>query len=130
MAGRRYQVKYERDATGFWVAEIPAVSGCYAQGRSLRHAKKRIREVLAFLTSGRVADTATLSEDIAMPAQVRRQLAKLESLRQKQKEIDATRVELVSGLVRHLHENQQLSCRDIAEVMGISHQRVQQLLRG
>ena len=66
MAGRRYQVTYERDPTGFWVAEIGSVSGCYAQGRSLRHAKKRIREVLAFLTSGRTARAATLVEEYSL----------------------------------------------------------------
>jgi len=130
MAGRRYQVTYERDATGFWVAEVPTVSGCYAQGRSLRHAKKRIREVLAFLTTARTVRAATLVEDVALPARTRRQLVKLENLRQRQDEIASLRAEVVADLVRDLHESQQLSCRDIAEVMGISHQRVQQLLQG
>ena len=67
---------------------------------------------------------------MTLPARVRRQLEKLKSLRSRQEEIESTRAELVTGLVRELHGDQQLSCRDTAEVMGISHQRVQQLLRG
>jgi predicted RNase H-like HicB family nuclease len=130
MAGRRYQVTYERDPTGFWVAEVPAVSGCYAQGRSLRQAKKRIREVLAFLSSDRVVRAATFDEDVALPALVRGRLKRLASLRHKQQEIDSARTALATSLVRDLYHGQQLSCRDIAEVMGISHQRVQQLLQG
>ena len=128
MAARRYRVTYERDATGFWVADIPAVSGCYAQGRSLRHTKKRIREVLAFVTSDAVARRAVLVEEVSLPAATRNRLHKLGELSRQQQQLERKRADLVGDLVRELHGKQEFSCRDIAEVMGISHQRVQQLL--
>ena len=47
----KLQVVIERDETGYYVAEIPALPGCMSQGRTLEEAKANIREAIgAWLT--------------------------------------------------------------------------------
>lgn len=43
---RTFTVEYERDETGWWVATVQGVDGCFTQGRSLELARSRIREAL------------------------------------------------------------------------------------
>ncbi|MBI3320602.1 MAG: type II toxin-antitoxin system HicB family antitoxin [Candidatus Omnitrophica bacterium] len=39
-------VVIERDETGYYVAEVPALPGCLSQGRTLAEAKANIREAI------------------------------------------------------------------------------------
>ena len=129
MARRTYRVTYQRDAAGFWVAEIESVKGCYAQGRSLRRAKKKIREVLAFLTSDARAERANLDEVTLLPRADQRLLDKLAGLQEKlarlQDQADDERRRAVRALAKERY-----SLRDLSELLGISHQRVAQILGG
>ena len=36
----------ERDETGYYVAEVPALPGCVSQGKTLAEAKANIREAI------------------------------------------------------------------------------------
>lgn len=45
MALYRFQVVIEQDEDGFFVAEVPALPGCYTQGRTFEEALANIREV-------------------------------------------------------------------------------------
>jgi len=42
----RLQVIIERDETGYYVAEVPALPGCLSQGKTLAEAKANIREAI------------------------------------------------------------------------------------
>jgi predicted RNase H-like HicB family nuclease len=46
MAGRSFYVVIERDEDGFFVGEVPQLSGCYAQGRTVDELLENIREVI------------------------------------------------------------------------------------
>ena len=46
MATRNYQVVIEQDEDGFFVAEVPGVRACYAQGKTFEEAIKNIKDVL------------------------------------------------------------------------------------
>lgn len=46
MAGRAFYVVIERDEDGFFVGEVPGLSGCYAQGRTIDELLDNIREVI------------------------------------------------------------------------------------
>lgn len=43
---RQFDVVIERDSEGFFVASIPAISGCHTQARSLDELMARVREAI------------------------------------------------------------------------------------
>jgi len=42
----KLHVVIERDETGYYVADIPALPGCVSQGKTLAEAKANIREAI------------------------------------------------------------------------------------
>jgi len=120
----RYTVVYERDESGAWLARVPDVPGCHTYGRSIRQAQSRIREALGLWVDD--ADQAELIPDIRLPRQARTVVSRAKAARARalkdQQEAakaarDASRCLAALGL----------SARDASEVLGISHQRAQQL---
>jgi predicted RNase H-like HicB family nuclease len=47
MKRRTFNVVIERDADGYFVANVPELRGCHTQARSLDTLTKRIREAIA-----------------------------------------------------------------------------------
>jgi predicted RNase H-like HicB family nuclease len=47
MAHRELYVVIERDEDGLFVGEVPGLSGCYSQGRTVDELFENIREVIA-----------------------------------------------------------------------------------
>jgi len=43
----RFQVIIEQDEDGLYVADVPALQGCHAQGRTFEEAIENIKEVIA-----------------------------------------------------------------------------------
>jgi predicted RNase H-like HicB family nuclease len=120
-------VRYELDESGAWIASIPSVKGCHTYGRSLSQARQRIREALWAATDDKtMAYSVELSDDVRLPAALRRLLTALERARQKEQaaSIEARKAALdaVRGLSRR-----HLSRRDAAMLTGYSFQRVQQI---
>jgi len=124
-----YTVRYERDEAGFWVARIATVPGCHTQGRTLEQARRRIREALSVCVDDPAkADAARLIDDVQLPAEVRKVLAryrqtKQQAERSEQQAARAARQAITTLQQRRLH----LSSRDTAALMHLSHQRVHQL---
>jgi predicted RNase H-like HicB family nuclease len=119
-----YQVTLERDERGWWIASVPSVSGVHTQGRSIEQAVNRIREALALWVDD--AEEAEFILDIHLPAasraEVRRSIAARERADQAQQEAS----ERLRGAVRRL-SGEDLSVRDVAEVLALSPGRVQQI---
>lgn len=122
---KTYTLLLELDARGWWVASVREVPGCHTQGRTLRQARIRAREALGLYVAD--AQKASLDLEIRLPARASRVLAEHRNARVRaEKEIGraqrATR-EAVQALTRDLH----LGVRDAGELLGLSHQRVQQI---
>lgn len=47
MESQRFQVIIEQDEYGYYVADVPALQGCYTQGQTFEEALENIREVIA-----------------------------------------------------------------------------------
>lgn len=42
----KFQVVIEKDETGYFVAEVPALPGCVSQGKTIEEAKVNIKEAI------------------------------------------------------------------------------------
>lgn len=124
-ASDTYTAVYERDDTeDVWNVRIKGVVGCQTYGRSLRQAQSRIREALALWLD---ADPETLTIRDRFPAALAamaddvvraRSAAERAEAKAQQQTLDAIKALTDLGLSR----------RDAAELLGLSHQRVHQLL--
>lgn len=122
---KRYTVRYERDETGWWSGEIKEVQGCRTQGRTIAQVRRRIREALGLFVRG--ARTAPLVDDVVLPAPARRTLASYHQARVKADRETARAQASTLQAVRLLTKRLGLSTRDASEILGLSHQRIQQL---
>lgn len=128
MNARSYRIVLERDEAGAWIARVPSVRGCHTYGRTLDQARRRIREALSLWVDD--AEKAELVESVRLPAEVRRTLertraARMRAERERNRAQRAT-ADAATTLVGDLN----IGLRDAAELLGLSHQRVQQLVAG
>jgi predicted RNase H-like HicB family nuclease len=124
-SSKTYTAIYEHDAhEDVWNVRIKGVTGCQTYGRSLRQAQSRIREALALWLD--VAPTglkirhqfpgalAAVADDVVRA----RSAAERAGAKAQQQTVEAVKALTELGLSR----------RDAAELLGLSHQRVHQLL--
>ena len=43
----KLKIIIQKDKTGYYVAEVPAMPGCISQGKTLREVKRNIKEAIA-----------------------------------------------------------------------------------
>jgi len=120
------QVDFERDEAGFWVASVPAIEGCHSQGRSIQQVRKRIREAMSLFIDD--AHAVRLVEKIHLPKDVRALLGTFQTAREKADVAVETAQRTTQEAAVFLARERKMSVRDIGELLGLSHQRVQQLL--
>ncbi len=121
-----YTVTYERDETDWWVATVRGVRGCHTQGRTVEEARRRVREALVLFVED--AERAELVDDVKLPADVRRTVTQCERARREANDVQAKAQALTQQAVRALTRDLGLSVRDASALLGLSHQRVAQLL--
>jgi predicted RNase H-like HicB family nuclease len=122
-----YRVVFERDESGAWIVRVPGMRGCHTYGRSLQQARTRIREALELWVDDAAA--AEFEEEIRLPA---RALRAVERSRQARRDAESGRAKATAATVdaaRTLVEDLGLGLRDAADLLGLSHQRVQQLVK-
>lgn len=123
-----YTVRYERDETGWWVAQVKETPAAITQGRTIAEARRRIREALALaLDDEAAAKRAKLIDDVRLPADARRALEQARAARARLATESKKAQESTAKAVRALLEGMHLSVRDAGELIGISPQRVHQL---
>ena len=134
-----YVAEVERDEAGNWIASVPAMRGVHTHARTLAGLRRYLQDAIAlWLEVGRIdagesephveRDTVNIELRLRLPAEVRRAAESARRSRERahgaeQAAAIATR-EAARALV-----GSGLSRRDAAEVLRLSHQRVDQLLR-
>ncbi len=119
------KVRFERDDEGWWVASVPSIRGCHTQGRSIHQARERICEALALFVD---VEAFQIEEDIRLPSSASKLVARTHAARRKADVETARAQESTADAARVLTKDLHLSVRDAGELLGLSHQRVQQLL--
>ena len=122
----KYTVRFERDESGQWIATIPRVRGCHTHGRSLDEARKRVREALSLFVKN--AATADLVDDIHLPVHVRTMLRKVRNARTKARVEQVRAARMAQQAADTLRKRLRLSVRDTGQLLGLSHQRIHQLV--
>jgi predicted RNase H-like HicB family nuclease len=123
---KTYQVVYERDASGWWVASVRGVRGCHTQGRTVEEARRRILEALELFVNN--ARTAKIVDNVRLPQRATQAIRAYATLRKKADQEDRRASMAARRAVRVLRGGGlRLSARDAARMLGLSHQRVHQL---
>jgi predicted RNase H-like HicB family nuclease len=123
-----YRVVIERDESGEWLARVAGVPGCHTHGRTLRQVRARIREALSLWVDD--ADTADVEFEVRLPAELRSALRMASASRKRAARAEEEARERTARVAAGMVQSHGLSMRDAAELIGLSHQRVQQLVSG
>lgn len=110
-----------------WIVHAPSVPGCHTYGSNIRQATVRMRDALSLWVGD--AHTTTLIPEFRLPAAIRGSVRSAAHARRRAEEAHAEAQRALSDSAQAL-TNARLSRRDAAALLGISHQRVQQLLNG
>ena len=116
-----------RRSGSWWAIDVPELPGVYSQARRLVRVESMARDAIALFLD---VDPATLDIRVEtnLPSELRRDVDAVGRLR-----AEADRVQAESsGAMRHLTSEllgRGLSVRDAGAILGISHQRVSQLVR-
>jgi predicted RNase H-like HicB family nuclease len=109
---------------GAWNVRINGQRGCLSYGRSIRQAKDRIREALAVWLDTEPDGLVIIDQ---FPRHLAEVAAGVERARAAAEQAASTAQRLTNEAAQQLTARG-LSRRDAAELLGLSHQRVQQLL--
>jgi predicted RNase H-like HicB family nuclease len=123
----KYKVILERDRSGAWLARVPSLRGCHTYGRTLDQARRRLREALGLWVDD--AGTAELIEEVRLPARIRDVVARSRSMRRQAERERAKAHDAMTKAATKLVDDLGVGLRDAGELLGVSHQRVQQLMR-
>lgn len=128
MSSTTYRVVIEPDESGAWIAHVRGIRGCHTYGQTLAQVRVRIREALGLWTDD--AESAELLEEIRLPGEARQAIRRSAAARKQaeQGRVDAQRA--TTAAAQFLVDRLGLGMRDVGELLGLSHQRVQQLVSG
>jgi predicted RNase H-like HicB family nuclease len=125
---KRFTVVYERDETGWWVAQVKDAPAAITQGRTLAEARRRIREALGLaLGSDLAGRQATLVDDVRLPPDARRAITAVVKSRSRLEKDKQLLAKAMNEATTELLDTVGLSVRDAGELLELSHQRIQQL---
>jgi predicted RNase H-like HicB family nuclease len=123
---RTYKAVFELDEGGWWLARIPSVHGCHMQGRTLDQARRRLREALGLWIED--PDEAVFDEDIRLPREFKAAITRSRRARERAEQGRAQAQRETKEAAQALVGDLGVGLRDAGELLGLSHQRVQQLV--
>lgn len=129
---RNFNVRYTPDDNGMWLAEVSSSPdgkpiGVFTHGRTLAKTEANVREALAVWFDVDDEDGFVLMPQVNLEPQVISKAVKAQQKRAAARQADAEAARLTDEVVSDLAKRG-LSTRDIAYIVGLSYQRVQQLL--
>lgn len=117
-------VDIEQDESGAWIAEVRELSSCHTHGRSITQAKERITEAMQLFDE---LDEADVTYNVKLPAAAKKAVQAAVAIRTKAEKVQAEALKATAAAAEALTRSG-VSVRDAAMMLGVSHQRVHQIL--
>jgi predicted RNase H-like HicB family nuclease len=130
LTNTRYCATFELDESGNWIAQVTEIPQVHTFGRTLGKAREYLVDALALWLNVPI-DSIRDSIDfqpVTLPAEVRNVVYEANAARAIADAANGAVSGFMSSAAVALTENARLSLRDAAELLGVSHQRVQQLV--
>ncbi len=124
---RTYTAVYEREGER-WLVDVPEVQGCHTFGRTLASARKNAFEAIAVNIDAE-PDTFAIEDDIRLPGALEQIQHDAQLARDLAVELDDFHSAAMRQLVGSLH-SEGWNMRDTGKAVGLSYQRIHQLLQG
>lgn len=124
----RFRVTRDGEDPRIWLAEWAEDDRVHTFARSLAELEDLARDALA-LWLHTDADAVQIELDVALPESVSRELTRFRRQRDELEDQQASVLDRQRSLAVRLVEDQGMTYRDAARVLGISHQRVAQLVK-
>jgi predicted RNase H-like HicB family nuclease len=127
---RTFRVVYERDDNGRWFVHCPDVQGAHSHGRTLPSSRENIREAIAIVLDLEDDTSLDLSEEIRLrDSDLQQAINEATSQRADARTLQQLAAQATrEAIFESMGSDDALSNRDLAELLGLSHQRVQQLV--
>ena len=125
-AARSYRVEAVRSGD-WWSITVPEFSGVFSQAKRLDQVERSAREAIATMLDIDLATVGSLEVDVTPPAPVVELLKRLEDFVATANEATDAAAAARREAAQLLRE-EGLPIRDVGELIGVSHQRVSQIL--
>jgi predicted RNase H-like HicB family nuclease len=125
---KTYTVRAEWDATGWWVVMIDEIPGAITQSRRLDQVDADVAEIVK-LMAGETPEDYTIQLVWAIPAGIGDKAHEAARLRVLAEEAERKAAEATAQAAQELAAAG-FTYRDIGSMVGVSHQRAQQLVPG
>jgi len=124
---KRYIAIYERGKDKMWTVSVPELDGCHTQGKTLATAKRRVIEAIE-VTIGH-----DLPKDVIIEDEIKLRYADTDCVRRVRGSRRVVEVAMFDAriqleeAIKRFHKKD-FSLREIGQILGVSHQRVGQIL--
>lgn len=125
---KTYRVVAERSGK-WWAAHVPEVAGVHTQARRLEQVEAEAREALALMLEVE-PDSIAVTVEPRLPDEVSALISALTAAHEATEDAQSKEREAARKAARALVEGLGLPQRDAGKILGVTHQRVQQILAG
>ena len=127
MTRKTYTARCER-AGDWWAISVPELRGVHTQARRLEKVDETVRDAIALFLDVR-PDSFEIRIEPVLPRELQKKVGRVRKVRDEaevlRRQAATVSAEVAADLVQRAH----LTVRDAGRVLGVSHQRVAQLLK-
>ena len=123
---KTYTAVYQLDESGWWFTQIKEIKGCHTQGKTLKQARERIKEVLELFDIN--LEKIKLVDQVELPEAAQALVGHYQKIQAEAHEKQQEAQELGKQVAKLLNLDLKVGMRDTGELMHLSHQRIQQLV--
>jgi predicted RNase H-like HicB family nuclease len=125
-----YTAVYELDTNKWWFVHIDEIPGCHSHGGNIAAARRNILEAASALLEVDESELV-IQDDVRLPEPLRKAVAVARQRRAEAEQVRGAAQEATDEALRTLNgSGLGLSTRDMGDLLGVSHQRVNQVLSG